>query len=89
MARGEEVAQAAVDEGVDLVGLSVGGHVKVVEEIVASLRAVRPELPIFAGGVVPPWAKRRLEANGVPVYPPGSGLPEIVAAARQLTEASP
>ena len=89
MVRGEEVAQAAVDEGVDLVGLSVGGHVKVVEEIVASLRAVRPELPIFAGGVVPPWAKRRLEANGVPVYPPGSGLPEIVAAARQLTEASP
>jgi len=85
MARADEVARAAVDEGVDLVGLSVGGHVAVVEEIVDALHAVRPGLPVFAGGAVAPWAKRRLEAKGVPVYPPGSGLPDIVAAARELT----
>lgn len=85
MATSEEVVNAAVDEDVDLVGLNIGGHVEVAERAVAALRAARPELPIFAGGVVPPWAKRRLEEKGVEVYPPGSQLPEIVAAARRLT----
>ena len=88
MAQPDEIAQAAVDEGVDLVGLSVGGHVAAVEEIVDLLRAVRPELPIFAGGAIAPWAVRRLEAKAIAVYPPGSALPDIVAAARKLTSAS-
>lgn len=81
----EEIVQAALDEDVDLVGLSIGGHVEVAERAVAALRAAGIERPIFAGGVVPPWAKKRLEALGVEVYPPGSQLPDIVAAARRLT----
>lgn len=85
MARAEEIVQATVDEDVDLLGLSIGGHIEVVERVVDAVRAQRPELPIFAGGVVPPWACRRLEAKGVEVYPPGSQLQDIVAAARRLT----
>ena len=85
MATADEVVRAAVDEDVDLVGLNIGGHVEVAERAVDALRASRPELPIFAGGVVPPWAKRRLEEKQVEVYPPGSQLPEIVDAARRLT----
>lgn len=85
MARAEEIVRAAVDEDVDLLGLSVGGHVNVAERIVHAMRAERPTLPIFAGGVLPPWACRQLGALGVEVYPPGSQLPDIVAAARRLT----
>lgn len=85
MARPNEIAQAAVDEDVDLLGLSIGGHIDVVERVVEAVKQRRPELSIFAGGVVPPWAAQRLEAHGVEVYPPGSQLPDIVAAARRLT----
>lgn len=85
MVRADEIAQATIDEDVDLLGLSIGGHVGVVERVVDAVRKQRPDLPIFAGGVVPPWARQRLEAKGVEVYPPGSQLPDIVAAARRLT----
>lgn len=89
MATAEEIVRAAVDEDVDLVGLNIGGHVNVASEAVDAVRAARPELPIFAGGVVPPWAKRQLEEKGIEVYPPGSQLVDIVAAAKRLTGANP
>ncbi len=84
MARDDEIAAVAIDEDVDLVGLNVGGRVEVVERIVAALREAAPDLPVFAGGIVPPWAARRLEAQGIAVYPPGSSLADIVDAARRL-----
>ena len=89
MVKAEEVVQAAIDEDVDLVGLNVGGHIDVALRAVNSLQEARPELPIFAGGVVPPHAKKKLEALGVEVYPPGSQLPGIVAAANRLTGPRP
>ena len=85
MVRADEIVQATVDEDVGLLGLSIGGHIGVVERIVDAVREERPDLPIFVGGVVPPWACRKLEARGIEVYPPGSQLPDIVAAARRLT----
>ncbi len=86
MTRPEEIVRAAIDEDVDLVGLSIGGRVQVAERAIELIRAERPDLPVFTGGTVPPWAKRRLEAMGVEVYPPGSQLPDIVAAAKRLTQ---
>jgi methylmalonyl-CoA mutase C-terminal domain/subunit len=80
-----EIVRAAVDEDVDLVGLNVGGHVEVVIRAIGELRAARPELPIFAGGVLPPASCKRLNAMAVETYPPGSSLDEIVEAARRLT----
>jgi len=85
MATADEVQRAAIDEDVDLVGLNIGGHIEVALRAVRQLREHCPGLPVFAGGVVPPHAKRRLEDMGVEVYPPGSQLPEIVAAAQRLT----
>ena len=85
MLTGAEIVRAAVDEDVDLVGLNVGGHVLVVERVLGDLRAARPDLPIFAGGVLPPASCKRLSALGVECYPPGSSLDDIVAAARRLT----
>ena len=89
MLTGAEIVRAAVDEDVDLVGLNVGGHVEVVIRAIGELRAARPDLPIFAGGVLPPSSCKRLNAMGVETYPPGSSLDEIVEAARRLTQGSP
>lgn len=85
MITGPEIVRAAIDEDVDLVGLNVGGHVQVAERIIGEIRAARPELPVFAGGVLAPWAAKRLQALGVEVFPPGSSLDDIVASARRLT----
>lgn len=85
MARSDEVVQAAIDEDVDLVGLNIGGHIDVALRAVNELQTACQGMPVFAGGVVPPHAKKKLEALGVDVFPPGSQLPDIVASARRLT----
>ena len=89
MSTGTEIVRAAIDEDVDLVGLNVGGHVEVAERIIGELRAARADLPIFAGGIIAPWAAKRLQALGVEVFPPGSQLDEIVDCARRLTGTEP
>lgn len=89
MSNPDEIANAARDEDVDLVGLNIGGHIDVAIRAVNILQSKYPDLPIFCGGVVPPHAKKRLEALGVEVYPPGSQLPDIVAAANRLTGLAP
>jgi methylmalonyl-CoA mutase, C-terminal domain len=85
MSTGTEIVRAAIDEDVDLVGLNVGGHVEVAERIIGQLRESRADLPIFAGGIIAPWAAKRLQALGVEVFPPGSQLDAIVDCARRLT----
>ena len=63
MKQAGEIIAAAEHEGADLVGLHIGGHVEVAEEIIREIRAALPEMPIFVGGVVPPWAKKRLGSS--------------------------
>ena len=81
----DHIAAAVVDEDVQLVGLNVGGRIEVVERIVSRIREVDDTIPIMAGGTIPPWARRRLEAAGVAVFAPGSPLAEIVNTAFRLT----
>ncbi len=85
MCTADEIAAAARDEDVDLVGLNIGGRVEVVERVLDRLRDVAGDLPVFVGGTVPPWAAKRLTERGVEVFPPGSSRDDIVAAARALT----
>jgi methylmalonyl-CoA mutase C-terminal domain/subunit len=85
MANVDEIVRAAVDEDVDLIGLSIGGHVAVAERAIKALDDAGVSKPVFAGGVVPPRAKKRLEALGAEVYPPGSQPAQIVEAAHRLT----
>ena len=86
MAKTTDIVRAAIDEDVDLVGLNIGGHIDVAIRAVNSVQEARADLPIFAGGTVPPHAKRQLEALGVEVFPPGSQLAEIVESAQRLTQ---
>lgn len=87
MATPEETTAAALSGKPDLVGLNICGHIDVVKRTIAMIREQMPDVPIFAGGTVAPWARKELEALGVEVYPPGSRLKDIVAAAHRLTEA--
>ena len=85
MANTDDIVSAAVDEDVDLVGLNIGGHIDVAIRAIKRVQEVRPGLPIFAGGTIPPHAAKQLQALGVEVYPPGSQLADIVDAAERLT----
>ncbi len=87
MATPEETTAAALSGKPDLVGLNICGHIDVVKRTIAMIREQMPDVPIFASGTVAPWARKELEALGVEVYPPGSRLKDIVAAAHRLTEA--
>ena len=89
MALPDEIASAAEQEDVDLVGLNVGGRIEVVERVIAAVRAKMPDLPIIAGGTLAPPAVARLDELGVPAFPPGSSLSSIVEAVRQLTSTPP
>lgn len=85
MAKTDDIVRSAIDEDVDLVGLNVGGHIDVAIRAIENVQKARPDLPIFAGGTIPPYAAKQLEALGVEVYPPGSQLTDIVDAAERLT----
>lgn len=88
MASTDDIVSASIDEDVDLVGLNVGGHIDVAIRAVKAVQEARDGLPIFAGGTIPPHAAKQLQALGVEVYPPGSQLTDIVAAAERLTGAA-
>ena len=86
MLRASEIATTAAAEHVSLIGLNVGGRVEVVERILATLAEKDlDDIPVFAGGTIPPGAAEKLRARGVEVFPPGSAMADIVAAARRLT----
>jgi (2R)-ethylmalonyl-CoA mutase len=68
-----EIAAAARDEDVDVVGLSIlsGSHLGLVPEILRLLRAAGVEAPIVVGGIIPDADRAKLEAMGVSrVYTP-------------------
>jgi len=87
MLRPSEVVSTAESEDVDLIGLHVGGRIEIVERILDELAAAGlSDVPVLAGGTIPPQAVPRLEARGVSVHPPGSSLNDIAAAALRLTK---
>ncbi len=68
------IAGAALEEGVHVVGLSVlsGSHLPLVSEVVERLAALGlAEVPVVAGGIIPPEDAEELKAGGVAaVYTP-------------------
>jgi methylmalonyl-CoA mutase C-terminal domain/subunit len=78
----EMIAQAALQEGVDAVGLSVmsGAHNVLFPAVIAALEQRGLHLPVFGGGIVPEEDCERLSEAGVRrVFGPGTPLAEIVA----------
>ncbi len=63
-----QIVAAAVEEDVDLVGLSVlsGSHLAAVPAVLDGLRAAgRGDLPVVVGGIIPPADAQALRAAGV------------------------
>ncbi|WP_433613981.1 protein meaA [Dactylosporangium sp. CA-139114] len=63
-----QIVAAAVEEDVDLVGLSVlsGSHLAVVASVLSGLRASGlGDLPVVVGGIIPPGDAETLRASGV------------------------
>jgi len=69
-----QIARAALDEGVHVVGLSIlsGSHVPLVREVVERMRKEGLEdVPVVVGGIIPPEDAKTLKAMGVAaVYTP-------------------
>jgi (2R)-ethylmalonyl-CoA mutase len=78
-----EIAAAARDEDVDVVGLSIlsGSHLDLVPETIRRLRAEGVEAPVIVGGIIPEADRACLLAAGASrVYTPTDyRLAEIVA----------
>ncbi len=70
----EQIARAAQEEGVHLIGLSVlsGSHLELVQDIRQQLaRMGLSDLPVVVGGIIPPEDARDLKAQGIAaVYTP-------------------
>jgi methylmalonyl-CoA mutase len=83
----EEVARAAVENDVHVVGVSsqAAGHKTLVPQLIAALEAAGAgDVVVVCGGVIPPQDYDELHAAGVAaVFGPGSN---IVDAARRTLE---
>src|SRR5204862_3017263 len=60
------IAQAAVQEGVHVVGLSIlsGSHLELIPTVIAELREAGADVPVGGGGVIPQADAAKLRRGG-------------------------
>ena len=84
----DQIIHAAIQEGVDLIGLSIlsGVHLEITEEMMAKMKAKKIEgVPVVVGGVIPKKDISALKAMGVKeVYPIGSAFDEITQGIQRI-----
>jgi methylmalonyl-CoA mutase C-terminal domain/subunit len=78
----EMIAEAAVQEDVDAVGLSIlsGAHMTLFPEVIRLLREKgADDVTIFGGGIIPDEDARKLAEMGVKaIFTPGASTEEII-----------
>jgi methylmalonyl-CoA mutase, C-terminal domain len=90
----EEIVAEAVEEDVDVIGLSVlsGAHLLLTRRVIEGLRAAgAADIEVVVGGTIPPRDVEPLKAAGASaVFPTGTALTDVVAAfaAPQASEES-
>jgi len=88
----EMVAEAALQEDVDAVGLSIlsGAHMALVPRVLELLRANGQEhVKVFVGGIIPDEdAPRLMEMGVVGVYGPGTLTDDIIQDIRRAVAAA-
>jgi (2R)-ethylmalonyl-CoA mutase len=86
-----EIAAAARDEDVDIVGISIlsGSHLELVPEVVRLLREAGVDAPVVVGGIIPTEDQAKLADAGVAaVYTPKDyALPEMMGDMAELAAA--
>ena len=84
----EEIVESAIEEDVDLIGLSClsGAHMALFPRVLKLLQARKVrDVPVFAGGIIPDDDAKRLRRIGIrAVFGPGTSLEEIVRTARGI-----
>ena len=83
----DEVAQVAIQEDVDVVGISslADAHMTLIEQLIKSLRSKGSDIPVILGGFIQPEDIPHLKAMGVrEVFGIGSKLPAIVGYIRNM-----
>ena len=82
------ISRTAVDEDVDAVGLSIlsGSHMDLVEETIASLKALgAADIPVFLGGTIPLEDEPALRALGVArIFTSEMTLPSVIAGLKEV-----
>lgn len=69
----QRIAQAAVQEGVHVVGLSIlsGSHLELIPAVISELRSAGADVPVVVGGIIPEAdAAKLIEAGVERVYTP-------------------
>lgn len=84
----DQIVTAAIQEGVDLIGLSIlsGVHLEIAEELMAKMKMKKMEqIPVVVGGVIPKKDISALKAMGVKeIYPIGSTFDEITQGIQKI-----
>jgi methylmalonyl-CoA mutase C-terminal domain/subunit len=87
----DTVASAAVDEDVDVIGLSMlsGAHMTLAPLVVQKVRERGINIPVVVGGIVPDRDVEELMAAGVAaVLTPGSSAEHVVETMRAVISAA-
>lgn len=88
----EKIAAIAVDEDVDVVGLSClsGAHMALFPRVIEQLKSRgRPDIPVVVGGTIPSEDAIALKDAGISgVFGPGAPLAEVVQAIRDAAGGS-
>jgi len=85
----DTVAAAAVDEDVDVVGLSMlsGAHMMLAPKVVQKLKDRGVDIPVVVGGIIPKKDVEKLKAAGVAaVLTPGAKPEDVVAVIHRVIE---
>jgi methylmalonyl-CoA mutase, C-terminal domain len=89
----EDIVEAAIEEDVDLIGLSLlsGAHMALFPRVLTLLRERKArDVPVFAGGIIPDEDAKRLRKLGIrAVFGPGTTLEQIVTTAREIARPAP
>jgi methylmalonyl-CoA mutase C-terminal domain/subunit len=86
------IAAAAVQEGVDVIGLSIlsGAHESICRRLVAELSRQKARIPVVVGGIIPAGDHKALREIGVAaVFGPESPLAGVVETVRALASGEP
>jgi len=83
-----EIAEVAIQEDVDIVGLSIlaASHMELLPEVLQQLNErAAYDIPVVVGGIIPPEDIGKLKEAGIAeVFPPGSKLQDIVSYISEL-----
>ncbi len=86
----EQIIRTAIQESVDLIGLSIlsGVHLEIAEELLARMKEEKIEgVPVIIGGVIPKKEISLLKSMGVKeVFPVGSNFDEVVKAIEGIVD---